>query len=56
VLREDAPAEEELEAWLRNRIAAYKVPRQWFRVPELPRNATGKVLKVQLRKQFCKNN
>jgi acyl-CoA synthetase (AMP-forming)/AMP-acid ligase II len=56
VLREDAPAEEELEAWLRNRIAAYKVPRQWFRVPELPRSATGKVLKIQLRKQFSKSN
>jgi len=56
VLREDAPAEKELEAWLRERIAGYKMPRRWFRVPELPRNATGKVLKVQLRKQFGKNN
>lgn len=56
VLREDAPAEEDLEAWLRKRIAAYKVPRQWFRVPELPRSATGKVLKIQLRKQFSKSN
>jgi acyl-CoA synthetase (AMP-forming)/AMP-acid ligase II len=54
VLREDAPAEKELEAWLRERIAGYKIPRRWFRVPELPRNATGKVLKVQLRKQFSK--
>jgi acyl-CoA synthetase (AMP-forming)/AMP-acid ligase II len=52
VLRDDAPAEEELEAWLRERVAGYKIPRRWFRVPELPRNATGKVLKVQLRKQF----
>jgi acyl-CoA synthetase (AMP-forming)/AMP-acid ligase II len=52
VLRDDAPAEEELEAWLRDRVAGYKIPRRWFRVPELPRNATGKVLKVQLRKQF----
>ncbi len=52
VLREDAPAEEELEAWLRERIAGYKIPRRWFRLPELPRNATGKVLKVQLRAQF----
>jgi len=56
VLREDAPAEEELEAWLRERIAGYKIPRRWFRVPELPRNATGKVLKVQLRHQFSESN
>jgi len=56
VLREDAPAEEDLEAWLRGRIAGYKIPRRWFRVTELPRNATGKVLKVQLRKQFGKGN
>jgi len=53
VLREDAPPEEELQAWLRTRIAGYKLPRRWFRVPELPRNATGKVLKVELRKQFA---
>ena len=52
VLRDDAPAVEELEAWLRERIAGYKIPRRWYRVPELPRNAIGKVLKVQLRKQF----
>jgi len=52
VLRDDAPADEELEAWLRQRVAGYKIPRRWFRVAELPRNATGKVLKVQLRKQF----
>jgi acyl-CoA synthetase (AMP-forming)/AMP-acid ligase II len=56
VLSDDAPAEEELEAWLRDRVAGYKIPRRWFRVPELPRNATGKVLKVQLRKQFGNNN
>jgi acyl-CoA synthetase (AMP-forming)/AMP-acid ligase II len=52
VLRDDAPDEQDLEAWLRERIAGYKVPRRWFRLPELPRNATGKVLKAQLRKQF----
>lgn len=54
VLSEDAPPEDDLEAWLRERIAGYKIPRQWFRLPQLPRNATGKVLKVQLRKQFGK--
>jgi len=52
VLREDAPSEQILEDWLRERIAGYKMPRRWFRLQELPRNVTGKVLKVQLRKQF----
>ena len=52
VLTEDAPSEQILEDWLRERIAGYKMPRRWFRLPELPRNVTGKVLKVQLRKQF----
>ena len=56
VLRDDAPPEKELETWLRDRVAGYKIPRRWFRLPELPRNATGKVLKVQLRKQFSESN
>ena len=29
-------------------LADYKVPRRWYVVDELPRNATGKVLKAQL--------
>lgn len=53
VLAGGAPPAEELEGWLRERIAGYKVPRRWFRVPELPRNATGKVLKVQLRLELA---
>lgn len=56
VLTEDAPGEAELEAWLRERVAGYKLPRRWFRIPELPRNATGKILKAQLRKQFSESN
>ena len=52
VLTENAPSAEELEAWLRERVAGYKIPRRWLRVPELPRTATGKVLKVQLRELF----
>ena len=56
VLSENAPSEEDLEAWLRERVAGYKIPRRWFRVAELPRNATGKVLKIQLRQQFSESN
>ena len=46
---EPAPDDDELQAWARERLAGYKIPRRWIRVPELPRNATGKVLKHELR-------
>ena len=39
---------EELRAFLAELLADYKVPRRWTFVDELPRNATGKVLKQQL--------
>ena len=39
---------EAVQAWARERMTAYKVPRQWERVDELPRNPTGKVLKRDL--------
>jgi acyl-CoA synthetase (AMP-forming)/AMP-acid ligase II len=50
VLRPDAPATtaEDLIAFCRERLSDYKVPRQVRFVAELPRNATGKVLKQKL--------
>ncbi|MDF5751970.1 class I adenylate-forming enzyme family protein [Spongiactinospora sp. TRM90649] len=42
----------ELTAFLRERIAPFKVPaRFWFRDTELPRNAGGKLLKTGLRRE-----
>jgi acyl-CoA synthetase (AMP-forming)/AMP-acid ligase II len=41
---------DDLIAWSRERIANYKVPRRVEIVAELPRNASGKVLKGELRK------
>lgn len=52
VLRDGAPPDAELKSWLTGRIAGYKIPQRWFRMPELPRNATGKVLKGELRRTF----
>jgi HIP---CoA ligase len=50
VLRPDANAtDDELVMWARNEMANYKVPRYVQLVDELPLNATGKVLKYQLR-------
>ncbi len=40
---------EELRAYCLDELADYKVPREWHFVGELPRNATGKVIKPQLR-------
>jgi acyl-CoA synthetase (AMP-forming)/AMP-acid ligase II len=44
---EDVSAED-LQVFCAERLADYKVPRRYTFVPELPRNATGKVLKQQL--------
>lgn len=38
---------------VRGQLNAYKLPRRWFRVDELPRNALGKVLKAQLRQEYA---
>ncbi|MCP3822597.1 FadD3 family acyl-CoA ligase [Streptomyces sp. A3M-1-3] len=40
---------DDLIAWSRREMANYKVPRAVEFVPELPRNASGKVLKTELR-------
>ena len=42
---------DELIAWARERLANYKVPRFVEVVTELPRNASGKVRKGDLRAQ-----
>ncbi|MET7770374.1 fatty-acid--CoA ligase FadD5 [Nocardia sp. NPDC005366] len=42
----------ELEGFLNENLARYKHPKDLVVVPELPRNASGKVVKVQLRKDY----
>lgn len=46
-----APLADEIIAWCRARMANYKAPRHIEFVTELPRNASGKVLKYQLRRR-----
>jgi fatty-acyl-CoA synthase len=41
--------EDELKGYVKDNLAGYKVPREIAFVDELPRNATGKVLKRELR-------
>jgi long-chain acyl-CoA synthetase len=38
-----------LRAWCKERLAAYKVPRQIIALPELPRSILGKVVRKQVR-------
>ena len=38
--------------WARSRIAAYKLPKSVDFIAALPRNASGKVLKRELRAPF----
>src|SRR3954452_8465850 len=42
------PSEEELKDYVKQNLARYKVPREIVFMDELPRNATGKVLKREL--------
>ncbi len=43
---------EGLREWAKERLAAYKVPTRLVTVPELPRNALGKVTKPELVERF----
>jgi acyl-coenzyme A synthetase/AMP-(fatty) acid ligase len=49
VVVEGEVADAELVAWCRARLAGYKLPRAIVRVEELPRTASGKLLKGRLR-------
>jgi long-chain acyl-CoA synthetase len=42
-------APDDLVAWCKERVAGYKCPRVITVLPELPKSATGKVMKAQLR-------
>ncbi|MFB2600376.1 AMP-binding protein [Herbiconiux sp. P17] len=44
-----APDAAELEAFCRQRLANFKVPREFLFVEDFPRNGTGKILKSELR-------
>jgi long-chain acyl-CoA synthetase len=46
--------EKALSQFIREKLADYKVPKQIIFLPALPKNATGKILKTELRKQAVK--
>jgi fatty-acyl-CoA synthase len=45
------PSEDDLKGCVKRNLAGYKVPREIWFLDELPRNATGKVLKRELKKR-----
>ncbi len=47
------PSPQEITDYCREKLAAYKIPREVVFVEELPRNTIGKVQKAQLRSQIC---
>ena len=46
----------ELEAFCRQRLAGYKVPRLWRIMPDLPRTASGKVKRSAVRRLLSQEN
>ncbi|MCM3764350.1 hypothetical protein M3234_05185 [Neobacillus niacini] len=44
--------EEELKQYCRHELAGYKIPRIYYQMDQLPRNASGKILKYQLRETY----
>jgi long-chain acyl-CoA synthetase len=46
--------EKALLQFIRSKLADYKVPKQIIILPALPKNATGKILKTELRKQVSR--
>ncbi|NGN91813.1 AMP-binding protein [Nocardioides sp. KC13] len=49
VLHDDGLTADAIATWLKDRLANYKQPRTYVLVDSLPRNASGKVLKTDLR-------
>ena len=48
----EAPTDADVQAFAREHLASYKVPRSISRSDEIPRSASGKILKRQLREPF----
>jgi len=48
--------EKALHEFIRSKLADYKVPKQIIILPALPKNATGKILKTELRKRAASSS
>ena len=45
-----------LTGFVTEQVAKYKIPREWYVVAELPRNAGGKILKRTIRDEYIAAN
>jgi long-chain acyl-CoA synthetase len=45
---------EDLKSLLKSRLSAFKVPKEYFVVDEMPKNPAGKILKRELKKKFVR--
>ncbi len=52
----EAPEPKVLRVWLQSRLAAYKIPRRYLHLDDLPRNVLGKVTKNALKPLFKPEN
>ena len=52
VLRDEQIADTAIIAWMRGRIAGYKIPKRIERVPFLPRNGAGKILRRAIKEDL----
>ena len=43
-----------LNAYVKSHLSSFKVPKEYFTVPDFPRSPAGKILKRELRKQYSK--
>lgn len=50
-----SPSEEEIIAYCRDKLAAYKAPKEVIFVTSMPRNALGKIQKAHLRQDLCRS-
>ena len=48
----DSVTDEEIQQFAREHLASYKIPRSIDRMAEIPRSASGKILKKELRAPF----
>ena len=48
VVSESGFSEDELRRWCRRQLSAYKVPKRFHPIAEIPRNPTGKILRTEL--------
>jgi acyl-CoA synthetase (AMP-forming)/AMP-acid ligase II len=55
VVEREPLSDHDLVAFARERLASYKVPRSVSRITEIPRTASGKTLKRELRQPYWDN-